>query len=198
MQVLTNCQQSDVSRHGPATPSPWVRRFAPLIRPNGRVLDFAAGNGRHTIFLRQLGYAVVAVDRDIAALTLLPADPAISIVAIDLEEGAPWALGRGYDGIVVTNYLHRPLFAALRDALAPGGMLIYETFALGNDRFGKPSNPAFLLRQGELLEAFGQSLTVIAFEQGVVAQPKPAAVQRIAAVNGDPTPLPPLPGAGAE
>lgn len=198
MQVLTNCQHSDVSGHRSATPSPWVRRFAPLIRPNGRVLDLAAGKGRHTIFLRQLGYAVVAADRDVAALTLLPADPAISIVAIDLEAGAPWALGGGYDGIVVTNYLHRPLFAAVRDALAPGGILIYETFALGNERFGKPSNPAFLLRHGELLEEFGQSLTVIAFEQGVVEQPKPAAIQRLAAINGDLPPLPSLPGTGAE
>ena len=197
MQVLTNCQQPCVSGHGSATPSPWVRRFAPLIRRKGRVLDVAAGNGRHTIFLRQLGYAVVAVDRDIAALTSLPTDPALSIIASDLEEGAPWALGGGYDGIVVTNYLHRPLFPALRDALAPGGILIYETFALGNERLGKPSNPAFLLRHGELLEAFGQSLTVIAFEQGIVEQPRSAAVQRIAAVNGDSTPLPALPGAGA-
>ncbi len=92
----------------------------------------------------------------------------------------------------MTNYLHRPLFPALQDALAPGGVLIYETFALGNERFGRPSNPAFLLRPGELLEAFGRSLTVIAFEQGIVERPKPAAVQRIAAIKGRPTELPRL------
>jgi SAM-dependent methyltransferase len=195
MQVLTNCQQPKVPPHGSAAPSPWVRRFAPLIRPGGRVLDLAAGSGRHTILLRHLGHAVVAVDRDISALASLPADSAISIIALDLEDGAPWALGGGYDGIVVTNYLHRSLFASLRDALAPGGILIYETFALGNERFGTPSNPAFLLRPAELLDTFGQSLAVIAFEQGLVELPKPAAIQRIAAIKGDPSGLTALPGA---
>ena len=192
MQVLTNCQHSAPSGHGLGEPSPWVRRFAALIRPGGRVLDLAAGTGRHTIFLRQRGHEIVAADRDISALSALQADPGITIAAIDLEDGAAWALGQDYDGIVVTNYLHRPLFAALGDALAPSGILIYETFALGNERFGKPSNPAFLLRPGELLEAFG-NLTVIAFEQGVVAQPKPAAIQRIAAIEADPARLPRLP-----
>jgi SAM-dependent methyltransferase len=192
MQVLTNCQQSATPGHGPAGPSPWVCRFAPLIRPGGRVLDLAAGTGRHTIFLRQLGHEIVAADRDVAALAALPADPGIAITAIDLENGALWALGRGYDGIVVTNYLHRPLFAALQDALAPGGILIYETFALGNERFGRPSNPAFLLRPGELLDAF-RNLTVVAFEQGSVERPKPAVIQRIAAIKGNPAELPQLP-----
>jgi SAM-dependent methyltransferase len=179
-----------MSGQGPIDPSPWVRRFAPLIRPGGHVLDLAAGSGRHTFFLSRLGHTVVAADRDISAL---PADPAISAIAIDLEDSAPWALGGNYDGIVVTNYLHRPLFSALQDALAPGGMLIYETFALGNERFGRPSSPAFLLRPDELLEAFGRSLTVIAFEQGIVERPKPAAIQRIAAIKGPPAQLPRLP-----
>lgn len=181
MQVLTNCESSAA----PGEPSAWVRRFAPLIRPGGHVLDLAAGGGRHSVLLRQLGHSVLAADRDIAALTALAADPGLSIVAIDLEDGAAWALGGGYDGIIVTNYLHRPIFAALAAALAPGGVLIYETFARGNERFGKPSNPDFLLRPGELLEAFGRSLTVVAFEQGVIELPRRAVIQRIAAVNGE-------------
>jgi hypothetical protein len=102
---------------------------------------------------------------------------------IDLETGAPWALGTGYDGIVVTNYLHRPLLPAIAEALAAGGVLIYETFARGNERFGRPHNPDFLLRPSELLDAFAM-LTVVAFEQGEVSVLRPAVIQRIAAVAG--------------
>jgi SAM-dependent methyltransferase len=175
-------------------PSAWVTRFLPLITPGGLVLDLAAGNGRHSRLLRGSGFTVRAVDRDIS--TLLPlACPRFEIRQIDLESGAPWPLGDGYDGIVVTNYLHRPLLPAIAPALAPNGILIYETFALGNERFGRPRNPDFLLRPGELLEAFAM-LTAIAFEQGEVAVPRPAVVQRIAAVAG---PLVPLPeAAGSE
>ncbi len=119
-------------------------------------------------------------------------------MALDLEDGRPWSLGGGYDGIIATNYLHRPLFPDLVRALAADGVLVYETFAVGNERFGKPSDPAFLLRPGELLEAFGSILTVIAFEQGVAAEPRPAAIQRIAAINSAAREsLPPLPPAGA-
>jgi len=139
----------------------------------------AAGQGRHARFLRGLGFHVVAVDRDIEALRDLAGDPACEIRQLDLETGAPWALGDGFAGIVVTNYLHRPLFPAIAAALAPGGILLYETFAQGNERFGKPSNPDFLLAPGELLAAFA-GLTVIAFEQGCVEEPRPAVVQRIA------------------
>src|SRR5262249_57027746 len=102
---------------------------------------------------------------------------------IDLETGTAWPLGDGYDGIVVTNYLHRPLLASIASSLAPGGSLIYETFAVGNQRFGRPRNPDFLLRPGELLEAFAM-LTPIAFEQGETAVPRPAVIQRLAAVAG--------------
>jgi SAM-dependent methyltransferase len=167
---------------GPA-PSPWIRRFAPLIRPGGRVLDLAAGAGRHARFLREAGFSVLAADREIGGLADLAATPSCAIVAIDLEDGAPWALGGGFDGIVVTNYLHRPLLPDLAAALAPGGILLYETFMQGNERFGKPSNPDFLLRPGELLEAFA-ALSILAFEQGLVEAPKPAAIQRIAAAKG--------------
>ena len=184
MQALRNHQPLESASKGPGDPSPWVRRFALLIRPEGRVLDLAAGGGRHSLLLRAMGCRVVAVDRDISGLARLAGDPDCEIVALDLEDGAPWRLGGFYDGIVVTNYLSRPLFPALSEALAPGGLLIYETFALGNERFGKPSNPDFLLRQGELLDAFA-ALSVIAFEQGVVERPRPAAIQRIAAIKGD-------------
>lgn len=178
--------------HAAAPPSPWVRRFIPLIHPDGRALDLAAGNGRHVTLLRDCGFAVVAADRDTAGLAAFADDPSCTIRTLDLEDGAPWALGGGYDGIVVANYLHRPLFPALIAALAPGGILIYETFAVGNERFGRPSNPEFLLRPGELLAVFGSALNVVAFEQGVVERPRPAVIQRIAAAKGrQPLALPP-------
>jgi len=169
--------------------SAWVRRFAPLIRPAGHVLDLAAGTGRHTQLLLEMGFRVTAVDRNVAALQPL-AGADCTVQESDLQGGVGWPLGDGYDGIVVANYLHRPLFPALTGALAPRGVLIYETFAIGNERFGRPSNLDFLLCPGELLEAFA-ALTVIAFEQGEVAIPRPALIQRIAAVSGPLGRLPP-------
>jgi SAM-dependent methyltransferase len=162
--------------------SAWVERFISLIRPGGLVLDLAAGDGRHSRILIESGFAVRAVDRDISALLEL-AGPRCEVSQVDLETGAPWPLGEGYNGIVVTNYLYRPLLLAIANALAPDGLLIYETFALGNERLGRPRNPNFLLRPGELLDAFAM-LTVIAFEQGEVTSPRPAVIQRIAAVAG--------------
>ncbi|HLJ63639.1 MAG TPA: SAM-dependent methyltransferase [Stellaceae bacterium] len=167
-------------------PSPWVRRFAGLLPAGGRVLDLAAGGGRHTGFLRAAGHAVVAVDRDIAALAAsFGHDPHCTIRALDLEDGAPWALGEDYAGIIVTRYLHRPLFPDIIRALAPGGMLIYETFMVGNERLGHPTNPAFLLRKDELFEVFAKSLGILAFEQGRVDEPRPAMIQRMAAIKGE-------------
>jgi SAM-dependent methyltransferase len=163
-------------------PSPWVRRFTPLITPGGLVLDLAAGDGRHARLLRDRGYKVCAVDRDVAALLPL-AGPHCEVRRIDLETSAPWPLGDGYDGIVVTNYLHRPLLPSVARALAHGGVLIYETFARGNERFGHPRNPDFLLNPGELLKAFAM-LTVVAFEQGEICIPRRAVVQRLAAIAG--------------
>ncbi len=142
--------------------------------------DLAAGRGRELLLDR--GHRVHAVDRDISRLSPL-AGASCEVEAIDLETGGSWQLRRDYDGIVVTNYLHRPLLPEIAGALAPGGIVIYETFAQGNERFGQPRNPIFLLRPGELLKAFA-SLTVVAFEQGEVALPRPAVIQRIAAVNG--------------
>jgi SAM-dependent methyltransferase len=154
----------------------------PLIRRGGRVLDLAAGSGRHTRLLLESGFAVCAVDRDISALLSLTGT-GCEVRQIDLETGASWPLGTGYDGIVVTNYLHRPLLPAIAQALAAGGVLIYETFARGNERFGRPHNPDFLLRPCELLDAFAM-LRIVAFEQGEVSVPRPAVIQRIAAVAG--------------
>jgi len=176
MSINTELQASS------APASAWVRRFVPLIKRGGRVLDLAAGSGRHTRLLLEGGFAVCAVDRDISALSPL-AGTGCEVRQIDLETGAAWPLGAGYDAIVVTNYLHRPRLPAIAQALAAGGVLIYETFARGNERFGRPHNPNFLLRPGELLDAFAM-LTVIAFEQGEVSVPRPAVIQRIAVVAG--------------
>jgi SAM-dependent methyltransferase len=150
-----------------------------MIRPGGVVLDVAAGNGRHARFLARLGFEVDAVDRD----ATLFADPPreVRIRQADIEAGAwPYA-GRLFDGIVVTHYLHRPLLPLLVESLERGGVLIYETFAQGNEKFGRPSNPAFLLVPGELLEAVRGKLRVLAYEDLVVAEPRPAAIQRLVA-----------------
>lgn len=172
--------------HELQAPSPWVVRWATLIRSGGEVLDLACGHGRHARYLAERGCRVTAVDRDPAALAALATVPSVRTVQADLE-GAPWPLGgAAFDGVVVTNYLHRPLFDALAASLAPGGVLIYETFMQGNERYGKPSNPDFLLRPGELGDAWRGRLEVVAFEQGRVARPKPAVVQRVCALRGPP------------
>lgn len=164
--------------------SAWVRRFAPLIRSGAAVLDLACGRGRHARWLAARAWQVMAVDRDREALSRLAGLAGVETLCADLE-GGEWPLaGREFDGIVVTNYLFRPRFAALLACLKPGGVLIYETFMLGNERFGRPANPEFLLRPGELLERLGGAFAVVAFEQGVVRAPREAAIQRICAVAG--------------
>lgn len=173
-------------------PSPWVTRFAPLIAPGGEVLDYACGGGRHARWLAARGFRVEAVDRDPLTLEQLSGVPDIRARMADLE-GGPWPYaGRRFDGVVVTNYLYRPRLADLLGLLGGGGVLIYETFMAGNERFGKPSNPDFLLRPHELLELLRDAWTVVAFEQGEVVAPKPAVVQRICAVRGTGTGLLPL------
>jgi SAM-dependent methyltransferase len=164
-------------------PSSWIARHASLIPKSGPVLDLATGGGRHTRYFKDLGYAVVAVDRDISGLADLVGDAQITVIAADLEGGAAWPCGdRRFAGIVVTNYLHRPLFPHIAAALQPGGVLIYETFGVGNERFGRPSNPDFLLKPGELLSFAGtEGLIVHAYHCGEVTEPRPAVAQRVAA-----------------
>lgn len=173
-------------------PSPWVRRFATLIPRGAEALDLAAGAGRHTRLLIGLGHKVTAVDRDIALLGETAMDPRVAAVAADLEDGSPWPLGaRQFGGVIVTCYLHRPILPRIVGAVAPGGVLIYETFALGNERFGRPNNPEFLLRPGELLEAVAGKLAVVAYEAGQEDRPKPGVRQRIAAINASSWTIPP-------
>lgn len=166
-----------------AAPSEWVVRCAPLIRASGRVLDVACGSGRHVRCLSQAGFQVEAVDRDANALAVCANWPGVAVRCADLENEA-WPYGAGeFDGIVVTNYLHRPLFPKLLESLAMGGILIYETFAEGHERLGRPHNPDYLLKPAELLDQVKESLEVNAYEELCVIQPKYAVVQRICAAK---------------
>ncbi|NML96966.1 class I SAM-dependent methyltransferase [Paraburkholderia sp. RP-4-7] len=171
------------SPHGNGEPSRWVRHWAHLIAAGGAVLDVASGAGRHARFFASLGHPVTALDRNAAALDAMRDEPLITTLVADIE-GAAWPLpdDAKFAAVVVTNYLHRPLFPQLLRSLAPGGVLVYETFAQGNESVGKPSNPAFLLAPGELLDVVRGHLRVIAFQDGFLAQPRPAYVQRICAI----------------
>ena len=165
--------------------SPWVRRFASLVPAGSSVLDLACGHGRHARFFRARGHPVLAADRDVSGLADLAGNPEVEIVEADLEAD-PWPFGnRRFGVVVVTNYLHRPLLAPLIAAVEAGGALIYETFGRGNERVGRPRNPDFLLRPGELYDAVAPLLQVVAYEQGQEHWPRPAVRQRIAAVNKD-------------
>jgi SAM-dependent methyltransferase len=175
---MSNSPHADIDR-----PSAWVARFLPLM-PAGEVLDLACGNGRHARLAAQAGHPVLALDRDPQALARA-AGAGIRTVEHDLEQGARWPFeDERFAGVIVTNYLHRPLFAALCASLMPGGVLIYETFGAGNERYGRPARADFLLRPGELLDvAASQALRVLAYEDGYLAQPRPALVQRICAAR---------------
>ncbi|MEJ7931251.1 class I SAM-dependent methyltransferase [Ramlibacter sp. AN1015] len=165
--------------HGTEAPSPWVRRWSHLVPGGADVLDVACGGGRHMRWFAQQGHPVLGIDRDPQALEL--ARGAGEALLADIEQG-PWPLaGRRFGAVVVTNYLWRPLLPVLVDSVAPGGALIYETFAQGNETVGKPARADFLLRPGELLAACAD-LRVVAYEDGFLAQP-PRFVQRIAAVR---------------
>jgi SAM-dependent methyltransferase len=174
-------------------PSPWIVRFASLVPRGARVLDVAAGSGRHARLFVSRGATVLALDRDSAALGQMSNVAGVETLVADLEQGA-WPLaGRTFDAIVVANYLHRPVLSHLRRALAPDGVLLYETFAMGNEAHGRPANPDFLLCRDELLSlaSLPPALTVVAFEQGLVdRKERKAVVQRIAAV-GPARPWPP-------
>jgi len=160
-------------------PAPWIVQWAGLVAPDATVLDLAAGRGRHSTLFAERGHKVTAVDREVSAL---PKHPNIERLQADLEDGSPWPLGaRQFGAVVVANYLHRPLMPTLLEAIAPGGMLLYQTFMEGHERFGRPSNPDHLLKDGELLELVRGRFSVIAYEARLISEPAMAMVQRIAA-----------------
>jgi SAM-dependent methyltransferase len=165
--------------HGTESPSPWVRRWSHLVPAGGTVLDVACGWGRHMRWFASRGHPVTGVDRSPDAIASVA--PIGEAICADIENG-PWPFaGRTFDGVVVTNYLWRPLLPSIVRSVAPGGVLVYETFAAGNETVGKPSRPDFLLQPGELL-ATCAGLSVIGYEDGFLEQPE-RFVQRIAAVR---------------
>lgn len=184
---LSPHQPAPAVAHGLGPPSEWLLRWAHLLAP-GRALDLACGHGRHSRWLAGLGASVTAVDRDATALaSLADLAPRVRVVQADIEAG-PWPLeGQRFDTVVVTNYLWRALWPRILDSLAPGGVLLYETFAIGHAKVGKPSNPDFLLQPGELLRVCSD-LRVVAFEDGY-AEPPPRHIQRIVAVRPRSVPL---------
>jgi len=163
-----------------AAPSAWIVRFSDRVPEGAPVLDLACGGGRHAVHFLSLGHPVLAVDRDLSKIADLD-HPGLSRLETDLE-GAQWPLvGRTFGGVVVTNYLYRPLMSHIVASVAPGGVLIYETFALGNEKFGKPANPEYLLRPGELLDGVQGRLRVLAYEDLTISEPRPRCVQRLCA-----------------
>ena len=167
-------------------PSAWVCRWVSYIEPGGRVLDLACGSGRHALMLARMGYRVHAVDRDVDSLAQLTGIAGVVALQADLEAGSWPYPGQSFDAVIITNYLFRPLLPVLVNSVAPGGILLYETFAVGNAAYGRPSNPAFLLEPGELLDAVRPSMRVIAYEDLKVDEPRPAMVQRICAKRWPP------------
>jgi SAM-dependent methyltransferase len=172
------------ARHESLAPSPWIVRHAHLVPPGARVLDLACGFGRHARLFAQRGAHVLAVDRDGEALATIADVAGVETRELDLEaSGWPFA-GERFDAIVVTNYLHRPALPQIVAGIADDGALLYETFARGNEAYGRPSNPDFLLEPGELLTVVGSRLTVVEFAQGLVGGGgRRSVVQRIAAVG---------------
>jgi SAM-dependent methyltransferase len=164
------------------TPSRWVERFVNAVPTGGSVLDLACGAGRHGRLFLEKGHKVVFVDIDTGALGDIAAQSRAQIITTDLENGENWPLGtRAFDAIIVTNYLWRPILRDIIAAVAPGGILIYETFAVGNEAFGRPRNPDHLLASGELFEAVRGHLNVLAYEQCLQDLPRRRVIQHIAA-----------------
>ena len=165
--------------HGAQAPSSWITRFAHLARPQGQVLDIACGLGRHMRLFHAQNHQVTGIDQAQAAIDAV-ANLGHAVQA-DIEN-KPWPLpGQQFDTVVVTNYLWRPLWPQILDSVKPGGLLLYETFAQGNEAFGKPSRPDFLLAPGELLKVC-KGWTIVAYEHGQLRQPE-RVVQRIAAIK---------------
>ncbi len=180
--------------HLDAGPDPWILRFCELVR--GDVLDLACGAGRHTRYFLGQGRRVVALDRDTGALADISGDGNLEIMTADLETAPPpgadhpWPLGaRRFDAVIVTNYLWRPLLPHIVGAVAEGGVLLYRTFAQGNEAYGRPRNPDYLLRPGELLDAVSGRLQVIAYEHGTIetpgSPPGRAVIQQICARHSE-------------
>ena len=191
--VPTTAESPAVASHGGlSVPSAWVARWLGGARSGARVLDFACGSGRHARLARAAGFPVLAVDRDARALD--PFDgTGIEVRQEDLERGRWSFAAERFAAVVCIHYLFRPRLDLLTALLAPGGLWIHETFALGNAQYGRPSNPAFLLRPGELLRAAERAgLHVLAYEDGYTGAPRPARIQRIVAVRApfDPEALP--------
>lgn len=185
--VLEGAKMADNDDHcrGPKAPSPWIKRFLGAVPVGARILDVAAGQGRHMRLALELGLKPIGVDRDVAGLSDIAGRDGVEVMRADLETGAaPPFAGRRFAAVVVTNYLWRPLLPAIIDAVADDGILLYETFAVGHERQGRPSNPAFLLQPNELLERVRGRLFIAAFEDGLAGLPdRPRRVQRIAAAG---------------
>jgi len=181
----TETQKPDPRHLRVTEPSPWVERWAHLVKPGGRILDVAAGGGRQGRLFLDLGYAVTLVDKTVEPLKDLAAHAQADIVEANLEDGNAWPFaGQTFDALVVVNYLYRPLFASLLGSLKPGGVLIYETFARGNEEHARPRNPDHLLKSGELLERTAGKLQVVAYEHGLVEAADISGVkQRLCAVH---------------
>ena len=168
--------------------SNWVARYAHLVGGGDRVLDLAAGSGRHTRFFADRGLGVLAVDADIGGMKDLVEHPSVELMQTDLEDGSPWPFAdERFTAVVVCNYLHRPTLPRLAGLLADHAVLIYETFALGQQEIGRPRNPDFLLRPNELIDTFSDELTVVGYEHGLDPGPPRAVRQRLCAVT---TPMP--------
>jgi len=186
-------QAPSTSDHRELAPSAWIERFAYLVKDGARVLDVAAGRGRHARLFAARGARVIAVDRDADALASLRGVAGVETIVADIEAGSWPFSGESFDAIVVTNYLHRPLFAPIVAAVAAGGVLLYETFSAGHEALGRPTNPAFLLWENELLDVARGHLSIVAFEQGRRDGDRPAIVQRLAAIRPRPNEVPTLP-----
>ncbi len=171
--------------HSESVPSSWITRFAPLVRPGAAILDLACGGGRHVRWFLARGHPVTAVDRDLSGLADLRGQPQLELVEADLE-GAPWPLpGRWFGAVIVTNYLWRPLFPPILESVDDDGVLLYDTFARGNEAYGRPTDPDFLLEPGELIDVVLGRLQIVAYEHGQVERPRPAIRQCLCAVRGD-------------
>jgi SAM-dependent methyltransferase len=169
-----------------ASPSPWIVRFASLVTAGAPVLDLACGQGRHIRFFLARGHPVTAVDLDVSGLEDLQGEPGLEVAQADLEDGSSWPLAdRRFGAVVVTNYLWRPLFPNIVGSVAAGGLLLYETFALGNEAYGRPTHPDFLLRPGELIERVQGRLQIVAYEHGYLERPRPMVRQRICALRAE-------------